>query len=399
MLSLTTSGTVDMSDATIAIGMNRNSYRFQTGDAINLVTVPTGTLVTNTAAPNDTLTAQQGISTAYTFGLNNKEQQLRATVLAVEASPQTKSLSEMQVAGMSLLNTGADLTADAGVKNAMQEGSQDKNGTAVFTAMSGGKLKADTGSYVDTRYFDMMVGIAKSDESQSGSIFTKGLFFETGWGSYQTFNDLSGGREVWGDGHGHYMGGGLLARVDRPSGTYLEGSFHVGHLNTTYGSDDFIGSDGERVTYDTGSTYYGAHIGIGKIKKISDVTSLDLYGKYFWSHMPSRSATILGEEFNFDSMSSNRLRLGARWLQADEDHNGQTYIGVAVEHEFSGSQDGTAAGLNMAAPSMKGTSGLVEVGWSSSLNKKHTFGTDVRLTGHFGERRGIGGALQFKWLV
>jgi hypothetical protein len=265
--------------------------------------------------------------------------------------------------------------------------------------MAGGKLKADTGSYVDARYFNMMAGVTNADTWKNGSVFTKGLFVESGWGSYKTFNNFSDVADIRADGHGNYMGGGILARLDRSSGSYVEGSLHAGHLNTTYGSNDFLHAYGERASYETGSAYYSAHLGIGKIKKLSDETSLDLYGKYFWTHLPSRSADVLGDHFDFDSTSSNRLRLGARWTRSDKAYRGETYFGVAVEREFSGTQAGTTAGFDMLAPSLKGTSGLLEVGWRSILSKDHTFGSDIGILGHIGKRRGIGGSLQFKWLL
>jgi hypothetical protein len=400
MLTLSTTGTVDMSDATIGVGVATSAYKLRKGDEFTVVYVPGGTLVTNTNMPDNVVSGMQGISTLYSFGLANiNDNQLVVKVLSAALNPQTKSLSEMQLAGLSLLDTGADLVAGTGFKSALQEGSEHKGKATVFGTMAGGKLKADTGSYVDARYFNMMAGVTKADTWKNGSVFTKGLFVESGWGSYKTFNNFSDVADIRADGHGNYMGGGILARLDRSSGSYVEGSLHAGHLNTTYGSNDFLHAYGERASYETGSAYYSAHLGIGKIKKLSDETSLDLYGKYFWTHLPSRSADVLGDHFDFDSTSSNRLRLGARWTRSDKAYRGETYFGVAVEREFSGTQDGTTAGFDMLAPSLKGTSGLLEVGWRSILSKDHTFGSDIGILGHIGKRRGIGGSLQFKWLL
>ena len=58
-------------------------------------------------------------------------------------------------------------------------------------------------------------------------------------------------------------------RQDNNSGLYYEGSVRYGRMDADYASGDMIGAGGSKVyaDYDSSSSYYGAHVGIGKIKK------------------------------------------------------------------------------------------------------------------------------------
>ena len=77
--------------------------------------------------------------------------------------------------------------------------------------------------------------------------------------------------------------------------------------------------------------------------------------------------------------------------------DGSVYAGLAAEREFSGSQHATAAGLDMPAPSLSGTTGIVELGWRVPQTAGNPFGVDISLAGLFGKRQGITGGVSFIW--
>lgn len=62
--------------------------------------------------------------------------------------------------------------------------------------------------------------------------------------------------------------------------------------------------------YEDKSTYYGAHVGLGKMIEVNKKTSLDVYGRYFYAHQAGSDFEVLGDEVTTASVSSERLQLG-----------------------------------------------------------------------------------------
>ena len=67
-----------------------------------------------------------------------------------------------------------------------------------------------------------------------------------------------------------------MAKQTNDNGFYYEGSLRAGKLSTDYKSKENSSNK-----YDTDSTYYAAHVGLGKILKLNEKNTLDYYGKYF----------------------------------------------------------------------------------------------------------------------
>ena len=269
------------------------------------------------------------------------------------------------------------------------------NGQAVgFVGTSAGQETISTGSEVDGRSFGLMIGAAGQHRIPAGQL-TTGVFAEIGRGSFNTRNEVSGAT-VNADGHSNYKGGGILARLDRTNGSWYEGSLHTGHMDSTYSSADVTDYLGNGTSYDVGSPYCSAHIGLGHVWRLGQKEQLDLYGKYFWSHVPSRSVTVSsGDVFDFAGATSNRLRLGMRWTKHCDDSS--VYAGLAVERELSGSQRATVAGFDVPAPSLRGTTGIAELGWRVPQTAGNPFGLDLSLAGLFGKRQGVTGGVSFIW--
>src|SRR5699024_9981947 len=143
-------------------------------------------------------------------------------------------------------------------------------------------------------------------------------------------------------------------------------ALHVGHSRGDWRSYDMF-NGGDKTTYRTSSTYYSAHGGIGYQMALNDSLSLDLYDKYFWTHIGSDHANIAGDRFKFKSINSNLNRLGARLTHHVVD-DWDIYAGGAWEHEFNGKARASVYGLSTTTPSLRGDSGIFELGFKTHSN-------------------------------
>ena len=151
-----------------------------------------------------------------------------------------------------------------------------------------------------------IVGIGKTNADG----LTVGAFFENGEGNYSTHNIFTNDY-IRGDGEACYNGGGFLVRKDNANGVYAEAAIRAGNLQNEL-RDAVIGSTGA-MGYDIDTFYYGAQVGVGKIiPRGNDGDSIDVYGKFIYTHHDSENFKIDGDEFHFDSVDSERLRLGFR---------------------------------------------------------------------------------------
>jgi outer membrane autotransporter protein len=312
-------------------------------------------------------------------------------------NPQTKSLSEGQLAGLSLLTMGGDLASGQGMASLCTL--SPLSGWAAFGAMSGSASRYNTGSHINVNGINGLFGIGRRFVGAPG-FFQTGVFFETGYGDYSTHNSFANRASVRGDGDSHYYGGGLLARFDLTtsflSGLYTEGSFRLGHMENQWKSHDLMDAAGRRASYDTSASYYGAHFGLGYILPLGESTSLDLYGKYSWTRQDGDTASVVGDPFSFDEITSQRLRLGGK-VNHTFSERVVSYVGAAWEHEFDGKARATTYGYDVPAPSLKGDTGIFELGMSFKPAADSGLSFDLAAQGYTGIRSGIGGSLQVKY--
>ena len=271
-------------------------------------------------------------------------------------------------------------------------------GWQLLATAEGQHVRVDTGSHLDDDSLALTLALARQMENRLGAL-TLGAFFETGWGSYSTYNNLEHFNDVDGDGHTTFYGGGLFARQDFDCGLYLEASGRVGMVDYDFDVDDhrFAGAN-----YDDSETYWGAHAGLGYLWQINERNALEAYDKLFWTHVNSgETSTGAHESIRYDAMDSLRNRLGARF---HHDFNDQVsaYVGAAWEYEFDGAADGTVrvAGERIDLsdnPDMKGSSGLGELGLSAQPDSGLPLYIDMSVYGLVGTQEGVGGALQLKY--
>ena len=301
-------------------------------------------------------------------------------VNSIKLSSQAVSAAQTRAASAAFVNQGTDLISDS-----LDTISRDDNyGVKTFAAVHGNRSKYDVADDIKINGWSTIVGVGNADKFDNGSEFSWGVFYENGSGNYRTYNSFN--NEFFrGDGSMVYNGGGIAARYENKNGVYTEGSLRAGMLKNELDNAmrDVNGSYG----YETESAYYGAHIGIGKIISLSDSSDLDIYGKFFHTYTEGDSVTIAGDKFDFDSITSDRLRVGAR-ITSNKENKFSTYYGLAYEYEFNGDADMTAQGLRADTQSLQGSSVMAEVGFNYQPTPDSPWSFDLNMRGYTGERQG-----------
>ena len=301
-------------------------------------------------------------------------------VNSIKLSSQAVSAAQTRAASAAFVNQGTDLISDS-----LDTISRDDNyGVKTFAAVHGNRSKYDVADDIKINGWSTIVGVGNADKFDNGSELSWGVFYENGSGNYRTYNSFN--NEFFrGDGSMVYNGGGIAARYENKNGVYTEGSIRAGMLKNELDNAmrDVNGSYG----YETESAYYGAHIGVGKIISLSDSSDLDIYGKFFHTYTEGDSVTIAGDKFDFDSITSDRLRVGAR-ITSNKGNKFSTYYGLAYEYEFNGDADMTAQGLRADTQSLQGSSVMAEVGFNYQPTPNSPWSFDLNMRGYAGERQG-----------
>ena len=308
---------------------------------------------------------------------------------SVHLKEQTKSLVETRSAAMATLNNSIDMVTDKGFSAAKDAArTETGGGFAPFIYAGGNKMRYKTGSHVDSHGWGLAAGFAKEFKGKNHTLIT-GPFVEHGRSNYDSYLDDG----VKADGKNKYTGGGWFVRNELKNGVNYEASIRFGHLNS-----DYQGYGAMDTKYDAGSNYVGFHAGIGKTMPVGKKDdSLEVYGKYFYTHQNGTDATLsTGERYHFDAVKSNRIRLGARYTHPIK-KNASLYAGLAWDYEFDSDARATYRGLATPSPSMKGSSGMLELGVKCQPSPKSPFHMDISLTGWTGKQRGVSFNAAFQW--
>ena len=304
---------------------------------------------------------------------------ITATIKDVKLADQTNLVAESRAVAAAFVNQGTDLIADS-LDTLSRDG---KYGVKTFAAVHGNRSKYDVNSDIKINGWSTIVGVGAENEHNGGD-FSWGVFYENGSGNYRTYNDFN--NEFFrGDGSLVYNGGGIAARYENSHGVYTEGSLRAGMLKSEM--TDAL-SDGEnKYGYESETAYYGAHIGVGKIFSLGDDSDLDVYGKFFHTYTEGDSFNVAGDEFEFDSINSDRLRIGAR-VTSNKENKFSTYYGLAYEYEFNGDAEMRAAGMKAPTQSLQGSSVMAEIGLNYQPTPDSPWSFDLNMRGYAGERQG-----------
>ena len=380
----------------VGFGIAGHARRLRNSDTIHLMKLaPGGTLTIAGATQANIVTGMQGVSILYDFELMRQgTDELVARVLRATINSGSKSFAEPRCGATDFINRGADLLAASGISSAAKEGGaaeeDEKRGYQLWAAMSQGTMRAETGSYVTTTGYNLSVGWAKEGKLRAAkTLFTP--FVEYGRGTYHTYLDDG----THGSGKISYLGAGLMGRIERPNGHWLEAALHGGRVRSDYTGTI---SAGTVSTYDSGNTYYAAHIGIGKTRLLRTGDTLNTYLRYFYSRQNGVSAQLnTGETYDFDAVASHRMRVGFTFLHR-EDTSKEIYAGLAYEYEFDGEGAASVQGLATDSPALRGGSTMVELGYRF-IPPDSRLSWHIHMAGWQGTRRGMTGNIQVSWAL
>ena len=400
----------DLTGVTFGVAAQRGAD-LAIGDTVNLVVGEQGLVTDDTLKTTTSMTVPEDIATDtnYQLGISRKDANtIMATVTGRTLSPNDKRMAttgkspaETRAAVATQVNAGADLLAGQGMSNAADAAASEQagragaaaqraGGYAPFAAVGVSSLRAQSGSHVDTKGIGLALGFARELKNKSGKLLV-GPVLEYGHGRYDSYQD-DGSKA---DGKSHYWGVGIIAKQTNNNGLYYEGSLRIGKAKSDYGRDDAVFG---RMGYDSDSTYWGVHLGIGKVQDIGHDNTLDYYGKYFYSHTGGDTVFIRGLNAmaDFGAVDSHRLRVGARVTHAVNEKN-KIYGGLAYQYEFNGDARVTYnPGGTAPSPSVKGSSGMLELGWQVKPGRSPMV-IDLGVTGWAGKQRGITANLQANW--
>ena len=298
---------------------------------------------------------------------------------------QSKSYVETQMAALAMVASGADLLANAGFTNAAQavqdaKDSGDSGRSMVpYAAANYGSMRQESGSHVDVKGSNFNIGFAKEVKNGSGKLLF-GPMFEYGRGNYDSYLDDG----TTGSGTAQNYGIGMMARQTNDNGFYYEGSVRYGKVTSDYSSSNVLA--GKDVSYDNSAKYWGAHVGVGKLQKLGGDNAIDLYGKLFYTNQGSSSVNIDGDTLDFSSVKSKRSRIGFRYIHGTSDVR-SVYAGLAWQYEFDGAAHATANGFSTPSPSVKGSSGMLELGVLIAP-KASPVSFDLGVSGWAGKQKG-----------
>ncbi|MDR3256039.1 MAG: autotransporter outer membrane beta-barrel domain-containing protein [Endomicrobium sp.] len=287
-------------------------------------------------------------------------------------------------ASIALVSQGHDIITDKVLLSMVTSVNSNSIGSlSVFSGFSYGESKYKTDSRINVNATSSLIGLAKGINFKFGRL-TTGALFEYGDSNYDTFNSFDGFASVEGKGSAKYAGGGLLGYFDFKNNFYSEFSGRCGSTRT-----DLMHSSAK---YDYSALYFGVHLGCGYTYKIDDGLGLNVYGKYIFAHLNGREVDLSEKDLiKFTDTDSQRIQIGTR-LSYNVYELFNFYGGGAYEYEFNGAVGITDVNIN--ATSLKGNSGIGELGVTGNLDK---FFIDLGLQRYTGSREGFVGMLKISF--
>ena len=391
-------GTLKADNLNLAGNSSLNVNSLQT-DNICITSTAKGTVLTagnitkadgvTSAKLDDVFMATQSTtSTALfdtTYGTYVDGSAIKSGLVKSEIREQSKSYVETQMAALAMVASGADLLANAGFTNAAQavqdakDSGESGRSMVPYAAANYGSMRQESGSHVDVKGSNFNIGFAKEVKNGSGKLLF-GPMIEYGRGNYDSYLDDG----TTGSGTAQNYGIGMMARQTNDNGFYYEGSVRYGKVTSDYSSSNVLA--GKDVSYDNSAKYWGAHVGVGKLQKLGGDNAIDLYGKLFYTNQGSSSVNIDGDTLDFSSVKSKRSRIGFRYIHGTSKVR-SVYAGLAWQYEFDGAAHATANGFSTPSPSVKGSSGMLELGVLIAP-KASPVSFDLGVSGWAGKQKG-----------
>jgi hypothetical protein len=375
------------------------SVKLDVGDEVTLVSgkidASSGGIIVE--GTHDIGTLSSGVSKDYTIAYETQvrsawDDYIKIKVTGATLKDQTKSLVETPAFTAAMVAGGADMLIGTTLPDIEYITKKGKKEWLVFAKTAYNDMRYQTGSHVDADGWNANIGFARRFEGKD-RVTLFGPFFEYGRGDYDSYS-----QGIHADGDGHFTGGGLLAKQKYDSGAYWETTLRAGRVSADYKSDDLETVLGKtHVSYDYDAPYYAFHFGVGKVYDLKNNSSINVYMRYLYSRQRGFDATLSsGEHYDFDSVTSSKIRTGFRWTKATNEKN-KFYAGLAYQYEFDNEATAHYDGLSTLSPSLQGSSGMAELGWRVTPGKSGNMAIDMAVTGWAGKQRGVNFRVGAQW--
>ena len=374
---------VSIPNNTLAVKVTGKPQASGDKNTIYLVHINSGEITDFNNVPSVPVEFGELLTSEGTVALENNNKDLVLTLKNITVNENGKSLVETRAAAAFVVNNMSDFMLGTGMEQAKAAAggvTPIAAGTmAPFAAVGGSNMRYTTGSYVDVNGWNGAVGFAKQADK-----LLFGVAVEHGRGNYDSYMD--NGMHASGDIKS--TGGVIFGEYKLDNGVHYDAALRAGRVKSDYNST--------ATSYDESSTYYGFSLGGGKELAVSDKATLDVYGRYYFSHTNGSDVSIAtGEEIDFDAVNSHRLRIGGRYTTTLTEKS-KAYAGLAWQYEFGGDAKAAVNGYSAPTPSLQGHSAIVEAGYKLNAGKNLTL--DFNLNGAMGKQRGIGGGIGAQWL-
>ena len=311
-------------------------------------------------------------------------------VVSSKANPQSAIFPEARLAAFSFMNQGNDLLMGEGIANAMDATAITPEEWTLFGLISGVYSGYDSGVGEDPTGRStfggpsLMVGVSKAIPVKNDELLL-GTYFEAGIGFVDSEIDTIYGA-VNTSGNANYYGLGTIIRYAVNAGFYTENFFRIGILDSRMTSGNGIYS----IKNNFLSVYMGAGINFGYELDLFNARDMfDVYTRYTWGHLVEGRGEIDGQNYGFNTINSHQISLGLRYNFIVESMF-SPYLGVRVEHEFSAK---SVAKINIdyetTSRSLKGFTGLGEIGVRITPNETLPLTMALNLGGHIGTIEGF----------
>ncbi|MDO4936370.1 MAG: autotransporter outer membrane beta-barrel domain-containing protein [Sutterellaceae bacterium] len=348
---------------------------------------------------NRTLTVAKSYSVDAVYNIvYDNENSIDAVSSHNKARQGTDIFTEGRLAVSGLLTSGADFALDRKL-----DCSINKDGTiperCVYVDMQAEKLRYKTknDARLRTTGSHLVLGLKGklNDREDIDKDINGAVYFEAGRANLRATNDWAKG-----EGDSEYYGLGLIGEYRQHEGS-MKGSYIQLHGRIGQVSNDlnaaFIGAGDGSAGYDETSTYWGYGVEIGYRWVTSESTRLDLAARYRSLTVEGFDSTIAGDRYEIDDVESRRTHLGARFNYVGH-KNVVPYVGLAWEYEFGAKANGHVAGLALAEDSLKGSTGVGEIGVKVSPSEGSPWTIDGSLKGYFGRTEGVAASLYVSYL-
>jgi hypothetical protein len=270
----------------------------------------------------------------------------------------------------------------------------------LFAGMDGSWFEIKTDAKIQLQGPKAILGIARKSTNDRGGKWLLGGYVEAGRmlyyidGNFVTANSQNLPVAVEAKGDIRSLGIGILTRYTWKNKLRIEGSFRAGRLENRFWTDNFYLTTNDLVRYNYRTPYMGAHLGIGYVKDINDISRIDFVARYYWTHLRGENVDVGGGTMvNFAKSNSHRARGGLRYTR-DTTPRFSWYSGAYLEYEFSNRARASHDDVTFREPSLRGATGVLEFGGIGRFKNHEDVSIEFGVQGYAGKYKGVSGGFR-----